>query len=99
MLSNLPNELILDILEKMKINDLMNTCNTNKHIFSLCKKNIRKFSKIFLSIPQKYSGKSLNYVQDLDYYKILLYFVKNNLIEGCQQLPNYYTTLHKLKIH
>lgn len=48
---------------------------------------IPTFEKSFASHPKSKFWSNKNKIEP------------NQIFKGCQQLPNYYTTLHKLKIH
>jgi|694.fasta_scaffold00680_62 hypothetical protein len=84
MFNNLPTELILEILQKMKIDELIKTCNTDKKIYSICQNNLHLFSKIILSIPIEETSPAqfYNHVKNVNYQEILEFFIKNKLIKG-----------------
>lgn len=84
MFKNLPTELILEILQKMEVNELVKTCNADKRIYSICQNNLHLFSKIILSIPIEDSSPSQFYshVKNVNYREILDFFIKNKLIKG-----------------
>ena len=50
-LNKLPPELIIDILQKLNINELVKTCKTDKRMYTICKNNHKLFSKKILEIP------------------------------------------------
>ena len=79
------NYVITDnISDRVKVFDLYNSCKNEYK----CSIDSRQFSKILLSLNLK----KKRYQDGIYYYGL-------RRIEGRQQLPNYYTTLHKLKIH
>ena len=82
-LNKLPAELIIDILQKLNINELVKTCKTDKRMYAICKNNHKLFSKKILEIPIRYSVKPkyFNDIQDIDYYEVMLFFVNNNFIK------------------
>lgn len=84
MLGNLPSELIIEILQKMKIDELIKTCKTDKRMYSICQNNLHLFSKIILSIPIEESSppKFYSHVKNVNYQEILEFFIKNKLIKG-----------------
>jgi hypothetical protein len=84
MLNNLPTELIIEILQKMKIDELIKTCKTDKKIYSICQNNLHLFSKFILSIPIEESSPAQFYsdVKNVNYQEILEFFMKNKLIKG-----------------
>jgi hypothetical protein len=84
MFKNLPTELILEILQKMKIDELIKTCKTDKRIYSICQNNLHLFSKIILSIPIEESSppQFYSHVKNVNYQEILEFFINNKLING-----------------
>jgi hypothetical protein len=84
MLNKLPTELIIEILQKMKIDELIKTCKTDKRIYSICQNNLHLFSKIILSIPIEESSppQFYNHVKNVNYQEILDFFINNKLIKG-----------------
>lgn len=84
MLGNLPTELIIEILQKMKIDELIKTCKTDKRIYSICQNNLHLFSKIILSIPIEGSSppQFYSHVKNVNYQEILEFFIKNKFIKG-----------------
>jgi len=84
MFNNLPPELILEILQKMEIDELIKTCKTDKRIYAICQNNLHLFSKIILSIPIEESSPPKFYsdVKNVNYQEILDFFMKNKLIKG-----------------
>lgn len=87
-MDKLPTELILQILLKSDFVDIMNMCEINKKMINLCRNNIKVLSKLFLKIPkedEKYwniTGKFYKDVPNVDYYNILQFYSRNNLIKN-----------------
>lgn len=84
MLNNLPTELIIEILQKMEIDELIKTCKTDKKIYSICQNNLHLFSKIILNIPIEESSppQFYSHVKNVNYQEILEFFINNKLIKG-----------------
>jgi hypothetical protein len=84
MFKNLPTELILEILQKMKIDELIKTCKADKRIYSICQNNLHLFSKMILSIPIEESSppQFYSHVKNVNYQEILEFFINNKLIKG-----------------
>jgi len=88
MLNKLPTELIIEILQKMEIDELIKTCKTDKRIYSICQNNLHLFSKIILNIPipipldGKVHPQFYSHVKNVNYQEILDFFIKNKLIKG-----------------
>ena len=84
MLNKLPTELIIEILQKMEIDELIKTCKTDKKIYSICQNNLHLFSKIILNIPIEESSPPQFYrhVKNVNYQEILEFFINNKLIKG-----------------
>ena len=84
MLNKLPTELIIEILQKMEIDELIKTCKTDKKIYSICQNNLHLFSKIILNIPIEESSppQFYSHVKNVNYQEILEFFINNKLIKG-----------------
>jgi hypothetical protein len=84
MLNNLPIELIIEILQKMKIVELIKTCKADKRTYSICQNNLHLFSKIILSIPieESFPPQFYGHVKNVNYIEILEFFINNKLIKG-----------------
>jgi hypothetical protein len=88
MLNKLPTELIIEILQKMEIDELIKTCQSDKRIYSICQNNLRLFSKFILNIPisipldGKVHPQFYSHVKNVNYQEILEFFINNKLIKG-----------------
>ena len=91
MFEKLPNEIVLEILQKLNVNELIEMCNSDKRIFSICKNNTKYLAKkLLLNIPTNKNNFYID-VPNVDYHEILSFFVKNKLIRDnhLQSLINF----------
>lgn len=81
-LNNIPPEIILTIIEDVKIHDLMQICSTNKKVYALCKNNQDILCKIISKIPIRYTSPPVFYkcVKGLNYMEIIKFFTDNDLV-------------------
>jgi hypothetical protein len=78
----LPNDMLIKIIENVKINDVLKLCNSDKKLYAICRNNQDALYKIISKIPIQASSpqKFYKYVKGLDYLEIIKFITDNNIV-------------------